>query len=465
MTPERRMQRLLGHLPRALREGANIRHFLHQVAGELTLAEQGLTGLMRSRWYRLACGWENPRDTIETKVATELGGVASLFGIEPLSGESTSQFRRRLRWLVELHSEGLTTAPALLQLAATVYLPDGRPKIHWEGNLAVATLTIKTQAGPREIRLELRDNPSLQARYNSEGLAPGTTVEVVNAGLDAAMPEIHVSACDQPVVLPQFTHQQSDLRIVYLGTLAPEQTLVLRHSGPPELAGKPVDVPVVVYNPYTFNEDEARFAFTRTQRGKSVLAGGRFSIFEPQKALPALPTGVSHWTYTMIESATIARYLRSWPGVEKIPKTSQAGLSKAAINLEMRWQESLAACFELRVPPVVPLHMGTNLSALTSALMRMLDYGRAAGVQARLTLAHPAIAENLAPKDPFSIDVKAEHRESFSATDRLTNVALELTMADHLSPAASHFYASGTFDNRTFDAALFDDPDDPGDET
>jgi len=456
------MQRLIQRLPRVLQEGPNIRHFLYQVAVELTLAEEGLTTLSRSRWYRLARGWGEPDDLVDTKVATELGGLAGLFGVEPLAGESTQQFRKRLRWLVDLHREGLTTARAILHLVAMVYLPDALPKITWEGDVAVARLTVNTHAGPQQVRLELRDNPKGPARCRSEGMAPGSKMRVVNAGLDSAIPEIRVTAREKAVTLPQLTHKESDLHIVYLGTLEPRQTLTLRHRQPPVLAGRRDETPVVVYNPCSFNEEEARFAFTRVERGKSTLVGGRFSVFEPKAALPALPTGISHWTYHSIDSKTLTRYLKFWSGAAKIPKTAAGEPATAAIDLELRWQESLAGCFEVCVPPIVPLHMGDDLSALTSALERMMAYGRAAGVQARLTLRTPPIVETIVLTDDCSTQYHLTQAESLAPTDSIVSGDVTIDLGDKLGRDKNQFYASGKFDARAFDATIFDrPPDDP----
>lgn len=463
MTPHRRMQRLLGYLPRALQEGENIRHFLYQVAKEMTLAEEGLTTLMRSRWYRLARGWHDPKDFVDKKVATQLGGIASLFGIEPLKGESTGQFRKRLRWLVDLHREGLTTAPVILKLAATVYLPAKLPTITWEGDIAVAELTVASDTGPRRIRLLLRDNPSNSARKLHQAVPPKGVVQITNASIEPAIPELHIRARDRKITYPQLTLRNNDLRIVYLGSLSPGQSLVLRHRQPPLLAGRPDTTPVIVYNPCSFNEDEAKFAVTRVDKGKPVLVGGRFSVFEPQSSLPTLPIGVSRWAYNTVDVTTLARYLGFWPKLKKF--LHEPSTLPGPIDLEMRWQESRAACFELCVPPIVPLHMDGDLAALTLALRQAINYGRAAGVQARLTLTPPPVPDAVALADQLSVHIQKNPSDELNLTERLTVDSIGLELTDALASEPERFYASGKFGARTFDATLFDHPTKPEPET
>ncbi len=452
MRPERRAARMLEQLPLALRGGANIQRLFAGLAGELTSAEQGLVYLLRARWYRLARGWSRAEGEIDGKVATELGMLAGLFGVEPLPGEASAGFRRRLRGEIELHREGLTTASAILQLAAAVYLPEDSPRIFWVGETAVAEFTAKGARGPEPVRLELIDNPRGPARAEAT-LGPAGRLEARNTGLDPAKPEIHITA-HEALVLPQVVHLESDLRVLYVGALGAGEQLVLRHRQPPLRDGRRADAPVLVYNPVTFNEPEARFRFARKLRGRVLQAGARFSVFEAGANLPPLPVGESHWEYKPIAPATLLKYLSFWSERSRIPTPTVAKASDSPIDLELRWEESRAACFELRAPAFVPKHLRGDLSSLARGLQRAIDYGRAAGVQGLLTIALPTMQETLALHDELASTIDIAMTERVEAHDEITRGG-SLHLHEQISADDPRFYASGPFGARRFDAALF----------
>lgn len=452
MNSERRTQRLLAHLPQVLR-GVNMRHLFRQLAEELTLAEDGVTRLMRSRWYRLARGWEDPADPHALKVRSELGALASAFGIEPLLGESVAMFRLRLRWLIAIHREGLTTASAILQLAASVYLPQKPPAITWEGDVAVASFTVATVSGARPVRLELRDNPRRVTTKRADGLRGGDRVRVVNAGLDDTSLEVHLTAVGGPVTLPQIVHEQSDMRVVYVGTLWPGETLRLRHRQRPTRDGRRDEADVLVFNPCVFDEPDARFWHQVKRRGEIVERGAYFSVFATNDSLPPLPTGESHWRIEPLTREALARYI----GVDRLADcgVAAAGESQGAIDLEFRWQESIAACFELRAPVFVPPHLGEELSVLARALERVIDQGRAGGVEGRLAFTLPVIDERVEVGDSPRVDVALTLSESASASDHARATAL-VRLAERVD-SDDRVYMSGGFDERRFDEVLYSD--------
>jgi hypothetical protein len=465
VTPAARAQRMLANLPLVLQGGRNIGAVLRAIADELSVAEGGVSRLMRSRWYAINRGWDSRDAEVDAKSASELGGLAALFGLEPVDGETTEHFRRRLRDVIVLHRAGLTTAPALLQMAANVYLSDEPPVITWEADdTAVATFTVdEPDSGPRPVRLELVDNPRKPAAQQFDPAA-GTTFTVTNQGFDPAIPEFVLTAPPSAsVAVPVISQVETDLRIIWVGKLQPGQELTLRHGQLPLVDGRPVAAPVIVVNPYTFgtaDNYESTYWLEKTVKGQKVATGARFSVFERASVLPALPTGPSRWRFDCVPLHLLARYLAFWPDKDELLAGDLGGGMSSPPHLEVRWPEVIAACFSLRVPAdYVPWHFKGDQTRFVRALQDVLTRGRAAGVEPRLELVMPTRRETLDVRDQGpALAVRIGHTDDLPVAEEFRPGGPVIRLEDTLAPLQERLSTTGFFDHTVFDTSLYANP-------
>jgi hypothetical protein len=477
VTPTARVQRMLAHLPLVLQGGKNLAAVFRAIAEELTVAESGVTRLMRSRWYAINRGWDDPDAEVDAKAATELGALAALFDLEPVDGETTEHFRRRLHDVIVLHRAGLTTAPALLQMAANVYLSDAPPQISWTPDAtAVADFTVtEPGAPPRAVRLELVDNPPMVA-VQAQQVDPAATFDIINSGFDPAIPEIVVTAGAAGLAVPVITQVETDLRIIWVGALEPGDELTLRHEQLPLVNGRPVAAPVIVVNPYTYGEPtsyESLFWQEKTVKGVKTATGARFSVFERASVLPALRTGASRWRYENLPLALLDRYLSYWPDRDALA-AGLPNLPPAPARIEYRWPEAIAACFSLRIPTdYVPWHMirdphhspprdvavAEGRSRLVRALLRVLADGRAAGIEARLELVVPRRHEALDVRDHDpAIGVRIDHAEPLPVDEKFRPGGPVIHLTDSIETPEERLSTTGFFDQTVFDTSLYAKP-------
>lgn len=468
MTPAQRAQRMLAYLPLALQGGKNLAAVLRVLAEELALAEAGVTRLLRSRWYAINRGWDSHDAEVDVKAASELGALAALFGLEPSAGETAEHFRRRLRDVIVLHRAGLTTAPALLQMAANVYLSDEPPAISWEADgLAVATFTVtEPDAGPRHVRLEIVDNPGKQAALTLEQVPAPTNFTITNQGFDPAIPEFTLTAQAGSVAVPVLTQQDTDLRIIWVGKLQPGQELTLRHNQLPLVDGRPVASPVVVVNPYTFGapesyEKDSVFWLEKTVHGQRQTFGARFSVLERSCLLPELPPGPSRWRFDCVPQSTLARYLDFWPDKDELLAADLTGGVPVPPRLAVRWPEVIAACFSLRIPAdYVPWHFKGDQVRFVRALQDVLARGRAAGVEPRLELVQPRHTDALDIREQPAPDiaVRIDHGEVIPVAEDFHPGGPTIYLEDTIAVPSERLSTTGFFDQTVFDTSLYAKP-------
>lgn len=467
MTPAARAQRMLANLPLALQGGKNLGAVLRAMADELSVAEAGVTRLLRSRWYAINRGWDSHDAEVDVKAASELGALADLFGLEPAAGETTDHFRRRLRDVIVLHRAGLTTAPALLQMAANVYLSDEPPVITWEGDdVAVATFTVREPGtDPRPVRLELIDNPRKSASLVLPQVSAGERFHVTNQGFDPAIPEFTLTAQAGSVAVPVITQLDTDLRIIWVGKLQPGQELTLRHEQLPLVDGRPVSDPLIVVNPYTYGaaddfEEDSVFWLEKTVKGVRQTHGARFSVLERNNALPVLPPGPTRWRFDCVPLDLLARYLDYWPDLDEVLAGDLTGAVQAPPRLEVRWPELIAACFSLRIPAdYVPWHFKGDQARFTRALHDALAHGRAAGIEARLELVLPRHLDALDVRDETpDLAVRIDHADALPVREDFHPGGPTIYLEDTIAAPAERLSTTGFFDHTVFDTSLYAKP-------
>jgi len=419
-TDEKWTRRLLDHTPDAFRGGENLQRFLQPLGEELARMERATVGLMRSRWYGLAQGWDDPGASSEEASATELGRLAALYGLRPGVGEATEHFRRHLHDFVAVHRAGLTTPSAILQLVALAFGAEGPPDLSWDGEVAVGYIQVRATDGkPRTLRVEVVDGPLSPAAATFEEVEPGQELVLSNAGLDPAFPEISLTATRDDVAIPVLTQVETGVRVLFVGYVPQASVLTLRHEQPPVLDGYLADRPAVVPDAYRFDSAEARFGPNEAARFTSqevlprlpplppnrdqpvfVLEGhrfdgqdfkapynrfylpespetsARFANFEPKRSLPPLPQGESRWTYDTLTRTELDTYLAYAAYQPSLRDWALPHRHAPPVKVEFRWQEATPATFEVRIP--------RDAVALAGLLEEALEYGRAAGIKARL---------------------------------------------------------------------------------
>jgi len=453
MRAEARLSRMLDALPQALQGGPRIAAVLATAAAELSGGERSLeqaaSRLMRSRWPTLARGWPTPEMKLQDKRASELGRLAALFDLDPLAGEASGPFRARLRAHVHLHRRGLTTAPALLELAAAVYLPTDAPTISWEGDIARATLRVRDATGEdRTIRIEVIDNPTRRKMCDAE-LDQHTSETVVdNRGLDPATPSLTLVA-KTTITAPELLHVESDLRLIYLGTLVAGDRLELEADRPPALNGRPARAPVIFADPATFDEPSSFFSYEAMDDGETVVRGARFSRCDRWSAgdpgFFSLPCGPSRLRWRVVPEPELRRLIAHWPDLDDIMNRAFSNPSTPLaprLDLNLRWREAQASTFALHIPAdVIPWHHRKEPALHWGALARVVERGRAAGVRGIIEIRQPPLCEEIRIDDRLRVRARVDLRERVDLTAMATVAGVPA-----LTP--------GLFDTSAFDRAF-----------
>ena len=470
MNPEQRQRRMLASLPLLLQEGANVGELYLALARVLSGApehggmEHGVTRLLRSRWVRFAQGWGDGRPP----PASELGRIGALYGFPAHDHAPPDAFRRRLREFIAIHREGLTTTSAILRLVALVYLAEDTPTISWHpseprvrarfpaAEFARATFTADAGGELRELSVELHENPAAPSVARFADVTAQRRLVVTNAGLDPATPELRLRPRSGPAMSPVFIHLNTGLRLAFIGVVPKDSTLTLREGLPPLIDGIPQPrSPVILSNPFTFDAPTAKFM---TREG----VGARFSIKE-QFRMPLLAPGESTWRYDVLGLSELGSLVGpdfvaedGLPVAEDVPSPPTA-------DLEARWDETLPASFNLRVPadrvPAAFVDPDTgvpDLSAFVRELEWALQYGRAAGVRCRVELALPHVHETLELADAVALRVEARHRETGSVGESAPSPVPGIALKDTITPPADPLKFGGIFGETRFDTSLFE---------
>lgn len=456
MTPAQRQARLLATLPLLLQEGANVRELLAVLARVLSGEpgdggmEYGVTRVLRSRWHPLAAGWAEP--VLGVMLQSELARLAALFGFPPYNDERDDRFRRRLLEFIAVHRAGLTTASAILRLVALVYDAEDPPVITWDdhGRVAVAELRARDGQGQlRDLHVELIENPSAEAAADFGAVEGGRTMLVHNAGLDPAIPEIrlHPGKDTGPAHVPVLRHMNTGLHLIYVGVVPAGQTLTLRHRLPPLIGGVPQTAPVLLSNPFTFDAPTTLFD------------NATFSTAARDSTLPALAPGETTWRYDTLDRGELAAFLSAWPDLLGLHTLALPAKASPPADLHFRWREAVPAALALRVPADFVSRHFPDLSAQVRWLERALDYGRAAGVRARVELALPYIRERLDVSDDLSFAPDVAFADHQPIAELAPPPAIGILLVDALPPTAESLTFDGHFDATYFDTSLFAEPE------
>jgi hypothetical protein len=447
---------MLAALPLLLQEGRRVGDLFGFLARILSgeredgSMEYGVTRVLRSRWHALADGWGRPGQ--EDMSRSELARLGALFGFAPARGETDERFRRRLLEFIAVHRAGLTTAPAILRLIALAYEAEAPPAITWgaSGRGAYATFSARGADGVVRdgIRVELVENPTAANDARFSAVVGGTTVLVHNGGLDPCTLEIRLRALDTAVHAPVLHQVESGLYVIYPGVVPAGSTLTLRHKLPPLLDGIPQTTPVVLTNPYTFDDPEARFDHAL------------FSTSETDSTLPLLVPGDSRWRYDTLSALELKGFLTSWPGLLALVDNALPQKGGTTVGLELRWRETVPATIALRVPAdfVPPTYAG-DLSAFVRELERVLHYGRAAGVRARVELALPHVEERLTLSDDLSFAPDVHLRDDQPIGEEAPPPEIGVLLSDELPEPGESLVFEGHFNATYFDTSIFAEPE------
>ncbi|WP_342374045.1 hypothetical protein NVS55_21790 [Myxococcus stipitatus] len=462
MSADQRRRRMLGYLPPILQSGARIHDFFDSLAQELETMEQGLTRLMRSRWYSLARGFPVDASPLN-KADSELGRVAMLYGVLPRRGESDVYLRQRLAAMVELHRTGLASAPALLRLVSLVYMAKQPPRIVWEGKTAVGLFSVPRADGTyRDLRVELVDNPTMPAGASFRNVAREQRMLTSNQGLEVAEVDITLKATEREIAVPILRHEQSGLDVIFLGRIPLGSTLLLRHKRPPILDGRPVDTPLILAHPTRFAGPNDVGVLARFD-----MPEARFSVFKEDRHLPELDPGDSHWTYDTLERQEVRAYLFGWSAERQQAAEAQALPQRDTPRAELRfgWTEVTPATCTLRIPAnhipphfLVPNEEGVvpGLPGLVKELAAALEYGRCAGVRTRIELTLPMPPESLvATEGPLRFEVTASFGETLEATDALTSFGSHISLHEQFPEPQEKLAWDGVFNGTRFDTSRF----------
>ncbi|MBK7828163.1 hypothetical protein [Nannocystis sp.] len=465
MNREQRQRQMLASLPLLLQEGANLgelcSHLARMMSGEPDdcAIEYGVSRLLRSRWHSLAQGWRTP--TPEARAASELGRIGALFGFPPARAEQVDAFRRRLVEFVAIHRAGLTTAPAILRLVALVYQAEATPTITWNiaDRSARATFMARGPGGERrEVRVDLIDNPSAPSSVHFAKVPANRRLTVTNGGLDPALPELRLRPQSGPARVPVFIHSDSGLRLIYVGVVKDGDTLTLRHRRPALINGIPQPgTPVLLTNPFVFDGETSRFT------GPDHV-GARFSVAERDSSMPSLVPGESTWIYNAMARNELAAFLSPWPNLVKLATLADEVPAAPDADIELRWDESVPASVALRVPADhVPhafeiegeLGPERRLAAFVRELEWALNYGRAAGIRARVELALPQVSEALELSDALGLRVDLPLAEAQPIGEVVPAPTAGIHIVETLPETNDPLYFGGLFDTTLFETSLF----------
>ena len=209
-------RRLASRLPTILQDGENINRLFLALGTELARMDRETTLLMRSRWYALARGWSPAEKQRDTLMATELGRIGALYGLDPSGDETSDQFRKHLFEYVAIHRSGLVAATGIIHLVALEYRAEGLPEVTWEGDKAIGTFRVRDGSERKDIRVELVDAPPTQNSVHRLGAATRENILLSNTGLDPVVPEITLTAInDNEVAVPVLSHEETGLRVMF----------------------------------------------------------------------------------------------------------------------------------------------------------------------------------------------------------------------------------------------------------
>ncbi len=464
MTPDQRARRMVGYLPPVLQTGARVNSLFQTLAQEMGEMERLLTGLMRSRWYMLARGFDTDA-SLEDKADSELGLLGALYGLSPRRGESADYFRGRIATMLEVHRTGLSNAPALLRMVSLVYMAQQPPNLFWEGPLAVGEFLVPTDTGSETIRVTLADNPSLSTVARFRDIIGGQRLPTFNKGLDEDFPEISLTATEADISIPVLHHLQTGLDVLFLGRVPKGQTLKLRNGRMPQLDGRPVlDIPILLANPTRFSDKDD------LERRSRFNEGARFALFDQSQKLPVLQLGDNHWSYDTLSRADLSAYLQGTPGLEQalkaaLPRALETKATPRAL-VEFKWNERARATFALRIPAhYVPLWLQLpdqerqvpGLPGLVRELVAALNYGRAAGVRFAIEFTLPGLEETVTVTDDLlSTEVASSFTEKVEVEEGVPFLGSLVSFTEQLpEPDDSNLTWSGFFDHTRFDSSRF----------
>lgn len=489
MNVEQRQRQMLASLPLLLQGGANIgelcRHIARTLSGEPEdcALEYGITRLLRSRWHSMAQGWSEP--VPELRQGSELGRIGALFGFPPARGEQVEAFRRRLVEFIAIHRAGLTTASAILRLVALVYQAEDRPAITWVDDPPRTTRIARAAfmaAGPggerREVNVDLLDNPTAPNSVHFAQVPAASRLTVTNMGLDPAIPEIRLHPLGKPARAPMFVHSATGLRLIYVGVVKPDETLTLRNARPPLINGIPQSdaTPVLLTNPFVFDGESSRFAGPGLEGARFSVASlqGKRSLANEAEPIMLLAPGESTWIYDAIGQDELKAFLA--PFYDLNQPTEVAALDKLVTSvadpvpaaptadIELEWDESVPASFALRVPADHVPHVfeldgesdpGKRLGAFVRELEWALNYGRAAGIRARVELALPHVSESLDLGDAHTTTVEVSLAEQQPIGEDLPPPTPGVHIDESLPEIADPLFFGGHFNETLFDTSLF----------
>ena len=380
---------LADRLPVALSEGPAVRSLLGALGVELDGAEQGIFRLFRSRHLRLADHWWGAAPPDDT----DLGLLCALVGLRPLPGERSGAFRDRVRGLLAVHRAGLGTAEAILRLAALALRLEG--PVHTVTTLRggqhsmIATGQARVDGRLRAVSLELLDNPDTERSLRHERWTPGTALTLTSDSVTPTAVELRLRS-DTPMVAPMLRCGRR--AVVYAGQVPAHTLFQLRPDGA-RLNGRAAPAPLL--------------GILTDVLGEQTTAA-RFATSVPLPEVLWLPPGESAWTLSLV-SPGVARALAHEAGLP-CDLVGEDEPCDATPDAEWLWRDATAACFTVRVPDLVP-DWARDRAEVAAALRDALDYGRAAGVEARLELHVQLQDEGVTPQDSlpaFSLGLRSD---------------------------------------------------------
>lgn len=408
MSLETRTTRLANRLPVALSEGPVARGLLSALAQELEAANHGLLRLYRSRHLPMADAWgQTAPHPDDEAAASDLGRVGALIGLTPYQEERPAAFRDRVLGLMAVHRAGLGTAEAVLRLAAMALRAEGpvRLEIQTRGpdRVTLAHLKVRVQGGVlRPFSLEVVDNPQVSSLFHTPRWVPGKPFTVTCASVQPASLEIQLRAAE-PLVYPM-VHQGGNA-VLYAGVVPADVTLQLRPEGA-RFDGVAAPAPVLALTVDVLDdalrkpETPARFA------APTDLANAL-----------RLPTGVSHWQLSLVSPGAVRSLLLEAGLPAELPE-GEGDPCEAQPQATFVCEERLAAAFTLRFPDILPA-WAPDRTAVVTALRQALDYGRAAGIEARLQL-HIGLTETLPLPTDRAARATLKPRDVAGPTERMS---------------------------------------------
>lgn len=477
---------MLARLPLAWQQGPVFRGFVGELGAELGFAELGLLRLLRSRHLALAAGWtEVERLEAEERAralgqdpdaaalsvagASELGRLAALLNLAPDPGETARDFRLRVRNFLAIHREGLGSARAVLQLAAAELRAPRLPEPLPAGeNLERMIVPITDARGARSsIRLELEDFPEHRQSLEVE-LGVGVVQRFTVSSVRPVVPELKICPLDGEIESPWASLGEG--AFLYLGTLPRGSTLHLRDQQTPLLDGRPAPAPVLTL---------LGGGLDRSSYGATQFATGTLGV-----RIPPIPDGeptvrVESAPKALIEALVgdldpeawrldserfddpAARFSLSaaqgpgarYAGGATALAAEPTGHAARTVSVRLSWVAREPACFALHFPVnPLPIRFRDDLD-LARALGRAVEYGRAAGVRARLIATPLLDAERLEIEDRLTITLGYRLQESVVVEEQLS-ASVDLTLVEDAAPveraAITHRHDEGLFGGSLF---------------